>query len=73
MDETDIEQRGLNASKNRGAPCACTRDNAVKIPSQGARNLRPAARRAYIKPAFEHQIVFKQLLLKPDGTAASGR
>ena len=70
METIDIEQRALRAGKKRVSPSSRARYDDVKSPSRCTNGVAQVARRPYVKPAFEHQFVFKRLLMKADGTVA---
>jgi len=69
MEMTGVERLAFDASKKRDSPASCTQHDDSKTGARNAPGLRLLARRPYVKTAFEHQVVFKRLLLKPDGRA----
>lgn len=73
MNKTDLQQHACDARERRDPPSSSTQGRDVDPPARPALAVHRLARRPYVKPAFHHQIVFKQLLPKPDVRAAIDR
>lgn len=71
MDATDMERSTFAEDATPDSPSAWTRDDHVNACASDVHMVQRHFRQPYVKPAFHHQIAFKQLLSRRHGNAAA--